>query len=155
VLPRTFDFDSIFAPGSEIDLITPFPLTPETANWGNTLFGIGRLRSGVGVAQAQAELTIVSERLHQTINRGGKFGAVVKPIGEALRGRFRGPFFALTGAVACVPRHRLREPLQPAPGPRQTPAARSSPCAPPSARRAAISCSKPSPKAWSSPSRDP
>jgi putative ABC transport system permease protein len=102
VLPRTFDFDSIFSPGSEIDLITPFPLTPETARWGNTLFGIGRLRPGVTVPQAQAELTVVSERLHQTITRGGKFGAVVMPIGEALRGRFRGPFLALAGAVFCV-----------------------------------------------------
>ncbi|HET6898669.1 MAG TPA: ABC transporter permease, partial [Vicinamibacteria bacterium] len=102
VLPRTFDFDSIFSPGSEVELITPFPLTTETANWGNTLFGIGRLRPGVSVIQAQAELTVVSERLRQTIKRGGKFGAVVMPIGDALRGKFRGPFLALTGAVACV-----------------------------------------------------
>jgi len=102
VLPRSFDFDSIFSPGSEIELITPFPLTPETANWGNTLFGIGRLRPGISLAQAQTELTVVSERLHETIRSGGKFGAVVTPIGEALRGRFRGPFLVLTGAVACV-----------------------------------------------------
>ena len=47
VLPATFDFDSIFSPGSEIEVITPFPLTHETARWGNTLFGIGRLRPGV------------------------------------------------------------------------------------------------------------
>ena len=44
VLPRSFDFDAIFSPGNEIDLITPFPLTPETARWGNTVFGIGRLK---------------------------------------------------------------------------------------------------------------
>ena len=28
VLPATFDFDAIFAPGSEIDLITPVPDRP-------------------------------------------------------------------------------------------------------------------------------
>src|SRR5215216_2242849 len=38
VLPRRFDFDAIFSPGTEVELITPFPLTPETARWGNTIF---------------------------------------------------------------------------------------------------------------------
>ena len=103
VLPPTFDFDAIFSPGSEVELITPFPLTPETANWGNTLFGIGRLRPGVTVEQAQAELTVVSERLRTTtVKNVGTFGAIVKPLGEALRGKFRQAFFVLAGAVACV-----------------------------------------------------
>jgi predicted permease len=102
VLPRTFDFDSIFSPGTEIELITPFPLTPETARWGNTLFGIGRLRPGVTVEQAQAELDVVSERLRETITNAGKFGARVTPLGQALRGRFRSPFLVLAGAVVCV-----------------------------------------------------
>ena len=31
---RSFDFDSIFAPGSEVDLLTPFPISTETARWG-------------------------------------------------------------------------------------------------------------------------
>jgi predicted permease len=100
VLPPTFDFDSIFSPGSEVDLLTPFPLTPETARWGHTLFGIGRLRPGTTPEQAQAELAIVSEGLQKTI--GGKDGALVKPLSEALRGRFRAAFLLLTGAVACV-----------------------------------------------------
>jgi predicted permease len=102
VLPPTFDFDSIFSPGSEIDVITPFPLTPETAQWGNTLFGIGRLRPGKTVAQAQAELTTISDALRKTITNAGSFGAAVSPIGDALRGRFRTAFLILTGAVACV-----------------------------------------------------
>ncbi|HEY6552257.1 MAG TPA: ABC transporter permease, partial [Vicinamibacteria bacterium] len=102
VLPSTFDFDAIFSPGSEIDVITPFPLTPETARWGNTLFGIGRLRPGVTVAAAQAELTLISERLRKTLPNGGGFGAKVSPLGEALRGRFKSAFLILGGAVACI-----------------------------------------------------
>ena len=103
VLPRTFDFDAIFSPGTEVELITPFPLTPETARWGNTIFGIGRLRPGVTVQQAQAELTVISEQLRTTtLKNFGNFGAIVRPIGEALRGKFRGAFFVLAGAVACV-----------------------------------------------------
>jgi putative ABC transport system permease protein len=101
VLPPTFDFASIFSPGSEIQLLTPFPLTPETSRWGNTLFGIARLRRGTTPERAQAELSVVNERLRETIP-GGAFGAAVKPLDEALRGRFRPAFLVLAGAVACV-----------------------------------------------------
>ena len=103
VLPAAFDFDAIFSPGAEVDLLTPFPLTEETARWGNTLFGIGRLRPGVTPAQAQAELQVISERLRTTtVPNAGQFGALVSPIDDALRGRFRRAFFILAGAVACV-----------------------------------------------------
>jgi putative ABC transport system permease protein len=103
VLPPTFDFASIFSPGNEIELVTPFPLTPETAAYGNTLFGIGRLRSGVSVQQGQAELAVICKRLQETTLKGvGGFGAVVRPLDDALRGRFRGAFLVLSGAVGCV-----------------------------------------------------
>jgi len=100
VLPEGFDFDSIFSPGSEVEVLTPFPLTPETAGWGHTLFGIGRLRAAVSPEDAQAELTLISERLWPTL--GAKDGAIVKPLSDALRGKFRSAFLLLTGAVACV-----------------------------------------------------
>jgi putative ABC transport system permease protein len=102
VLPRTFDFDAIFTPGNEVDLLTPFPLTAETARWGNTVFGIGRLRAGITAAQAQAELAVINERLIQTLPSPYGLSAAVTPLGHALRGKFRPAFFILTGAVACV-----------------------------------------------------
>src|SRR5262249_2224024 len=37
VLPESFNFGSVFAPGTQIDLFSPFPLTNETNRWGNTL----------------------------------------------------------------------------------------------------------------------
>jgi putative ABC transport system permease protein len=102
VLPASFDFDAIFTPGSEADVLYPFALAPETARYGNTVFGIGRLRPDVTVQQAQAELTVISERLNKVITNGGRFGAVVEPLDAALRGRFRKAFLVLTGAVLCV-----------------------------------------------------
>jgi len=103
VLPRTFDFDAIFTPGNEVEVLEPFPLTPETARWGNTIFGIGRLKPGVSVAQAQAELTTISEQLRtSSISNGGKFGAIVSSLDSALRSRFRTAFLVLAGAVACI-----------------------------------------------------
>jgi predicted permease len=102
VLPATFDFDAIFSPGNEIDLLTPFPISPETARWGNTLFGIGRLRPGVTAEQAQADLRVISQRFKRTINYGGTLGARVTMLNDALRGGFRQAFYVLAGAVVCV-----------------------------------------------------
>lgn len=102
VLPRSFDFDAIFSPGNEIELITPFPLTAETASYGNTLFGIGRLRTGVTVEQAQAELNVINAALEKAHPERWGFGARVSTIDSALRGKFRSSFFILGGAVVCV-----------------------------------------------------
>jgi predicted permease len=103
ILPPSFDFASIFSPGKEIELIIPFPLAAGTAAYGNTLFGIGRLRPGVSVQEAQTELTVICKRLQDsTLKAAGGFGAVVRPIDDALRGRFRVAFMVLAGAVGCV-----------------------------------------------------
>jgi len=42
----TVDFGAVFTPGRRADFFSPFPLTPETNRWGNTLGVIGRLRPG-------------------------------------------------------------------------------------------------------------
>src|SRR5262249_14859510 len=63
VLPESFNFASVFAPGSVIDLFFPFPLSNETNRWGNTLALVGRLKSGVSPGQAHAELRILGEQL--------------------------------------------------------------------------------------------
>jgi hypothetical protein len=46
VLPASFDFASVFAPGNPVDLFIPWPLTAETNAYGNTMQAIGRLRPG-------------------------------------------------------------------------------------------------------------
>jgi predicted permease len=101
-LPASFDFDSIFSPGQEIDLLRPFPLTPETARQGNTLFGVGRLKPGVTIEAAAADLKVISTRFKSSIGYTGTLGARVNPLSEALRGSFRAAFYVLAGAVACV-----------------------------------------------------
>ena len=44
VLPASFDFASVFAPGTPIDLFVPWPLTDKTKPQGNTMWIVGRLR---------------------------------------------------------------------------------------------------------------
>src|ERR1700730_13557141 len=63
VLPPTFDFGSVFSPGSKTDLFIP-AILDDMEDWGNTLALVGRLKSGVTLPQARAEANIIFTRLH-------------------------------------------------------------------------------------------
>jgi len=102
VLPPSFDFDSVFSPGAEVDLLLPFPLVPETARWGNTLFGIGRLKPGVTLKQAQAELDVICRQVRAEHPNRGDFGARLVELETNIRGPFRLAMSILAGAVCCV-----------------------------------------------------
>jgi predicted permease len=54
VLPASFDFGSVFAPGMKVDLFVP-AVMDFWRTWGNTLAIVGRLKPGLSVAQAQDE----------------------------------------------------------------------------------------------------
>ncbi len=62
VLPASFDFGSVFAPGMKVDLFVP-AVMDFWRSWGNTLAIVGRLKPGVTVAQAQAEANHLFPRL--------------------------------------------------------------------------------------------
>lgn len=102
VLPSTFDFDSVFTPGSEVDVLTPFPLTPEMGQWGNTVFGIGRLRPNVTIDEAWSEFTVITPQIAADLGTGHEIGFKMSPLGTAVRGKFRGAFFLLLVAAVCV-----------------------------------------------------
>jgi predicted permease len=63
VLPASFDFASVFAPGTPVDVFIPWPLTDETNGHGNTMQAIGRLRPGATAEGAQAEFTVLAKQL--------------------------------------------------------------------------------------------
>ncbi|MPZ20735.1 MAG: FtsX-like permease family protein [Luteitalea sp.] len=102
VLPRSFDFASVFSPGSRIDLLTPFPIADETDRWGNTLAVIGRLKPGVTTESAQAELDLINQRLQEADPGRWGLGAVVSPLREHIAGQFRPALIVLGGAVGLV-----------------------------------------------------
>jgi predicted permease len=54
ILPASFDFGAVFAPGMKVDLFVP-AVMDFWRTWGNTLAIVGRLNPGVTVAQAQDE----------------------------------------------------------------------------------------------------
>ncbi|MEX2301304.1 MAG: ABC transporter permease [Bryobacterales bacterium] len=102
VLPASFDFASVFSPGSRIDMLTPFPVADETDRWGNTLAVIGRLKPGVTIGSAQAELDLINARLKAEDEGRWGLGAAVSGLQEHLTGRFRQALLVLTGAVGLV-----------------------------------------------------
>ena len=102
VLPASFDFASVFAPGSRFDLYFPFSLTPETNRWGNTMALIGRLKPGVSAEQAQAELRAIGAQITKEHPDRNSFLGFVKPLGEHVSGRLRLAVWVLAGAVAMV-----------------------------------------------------
>jgi predicted permease len=54
VLPSSFDFGAVFAPGKNVDLFVP-AVMDFWKTWGNTLAVVGRLKPGITAAQAQDE----------------------------------------------------------------------------------------------------
>ena len=102
VLPPSFDFGSIFAPGARIDLYTPFPLTAETNNWGNTLAVIGRLKPGVTLASAAAELKVLTPRIASENPNINTFTPLASSLRDHVSGRARSGLLVLAFAVGVV-----------------------------------------------------
>ena len=102
VLPASFDFASVFAPGSHFDLYFPFPLSPETNRWGNTMAMIGRLKPGVSADRAQAEIRTLAVQITAEHKERNGFEGNVKPLADQVGGRMRLAVWVLAGAVAMV-----------------------------------------------------
>jgi len=64
VLPASFDFGAVFAPGKKVDLFVP-AVMDFWKGWGNTLAVVGRLKPGITAAQAQGEADRLFPHLKQ------------------------------------------------------------------------------------------
>ncbi len=102
VLPASFDFATIFAPGSRFDIYLPFPLSPETNRWGNTMAMIGRLKPGATAAQAHAEVRTLAPLMRREHPERNGFQGIVKPLSEHVSGNIRLAVLVLAGAVGMV-----------------------------------------------------
>ena len=102
VLPESFDFASVFAPGSRFEVYFPFPLSPETNRWGNTMAMIGRLEPGVSSAQAQSEIRTLAAQMSREHPERNSFEGFVAPLAAHVNGRMRLALWVLAGAVGVV-----------------------------------------------------
>jgi predicted permease len=91
--------------GMASDLWIPLALTDEqrAARGNHNLEGVARLKAGVDLAQARAEMDAISERLARTFPQSDeRWGAVVRPMREAIVGDSRTMLLMLLGAVGLV-----------------------------------------------------
>ena len=102
VMPASFDFGSVFAPGTRIDLYSPFALTPETDRWGNTLALIGRLKPGVSIQRAQAEAAVLGERITSENPHQNGLDPKLDFLPQHVSGRLRPALVVLACSVGVV-----------------------------------------------------
>ena len=99
VLPDWFDFPAVFAPGSEVDFFTPYPLNDRTNRQGNTLALVGRLASSTTPVTAEQDARRIAADADPSLNR---FRPVVTPLRRHVSGSVAAALQLLSGAVGLV-----------------------------------------------------
>lgn len=103
VMPASFDFTSVFAPGSRVDLFSPFPLTSKTNRMGNTSAVVGRLKPGVTLESAQAEFDMLGKRLTaEHLKNRNEYQPALSSLKAHVTGRLRPALIVLACAVGLV-----------------------------------------------------
>lgn len=101
VMPRDFD-PPRYGWMTEYPLWIPFAPTPGNRNWGRFLHVIARLRPGVSIDGARAELAALSERRSREDQGDTGWSSSIVPLDQQITGDVRRPLFTLFGAVALL-----------------------------------------------------
>jgi predicted permease len=106
VLPESFDFGAVFAPGSKVDVFVPY-IMADYEDDGNDLALMGRLKPGVTIGQAQAEADSLFPKLdidlkHPEYNKYGGYTASLFGMKEYVSGSLRRSLIALWCAVGLI-----------------------------------------------------
>ena len=104
VLPESFDFGSVFAPGAKVDLFVPY-IMDDFRGDGNDLALVGRLKPGVSLAQAQNEADLLFpqfffENKHPEYGKG--YTAQLTGLKEYVSGKLRRSLIVLWCAVGLI-----------------------------------------------------
>jgi predicted permease len=102
VLPATFDFSTVFTPGSRVDMFEPLPLSPEMNREGNTVAIIGRLKPGATVQSAAAETAVLGKLLQEAHKDRNDFEPKVSGLAQHVSGQLRPTLVVLACAVGVV-----------------------------------------------------
>ena len=102
VLPESFDFGAVFAPGMKVDLFIP-AVMDFWRTWGNTLAIVGRLKPSVSVVQAQGE----ADRLFPLLKTQHKnwfedYSSDLTTLKDHVGGKLRRSLIVLWCAVALI-----------------------------------------------------
>ena len=107
VLPASFDFGAVFAPGTKVDAITPLNLYGPPRDWGNIITLIGRMKPGVTLGQVVDEASRVAPKMcwnnKYPETCGNYKGAVVPvPLKDYIGGKLRRSLIVLWSAVGAI-----------------------------------------------------
>jgi predicted permease len=91
-------------PMNKIDIFLPLPLGPDAAqNRGDENYNIVvRLKPGVSVQKARADINIIASRIREKDKRGSSFGMHIVGLQEQIVGDVRRALLVLLGSVALV-----------------------------------------------------
>jgi predicted permease len=104
VLPETFDFGSVFSPGSRVDLFVPY-IMDDFREDGNDLALVGRLKPGVTLPQAQSEADQLFPQFyfeHKHPEYGKGYTGQLTGLKEYVSGKLRRSLIALWCAVGLI-----------------------------------------------------
>lgn len=102
ILPASFDFASVFAPGTPIDVFIPWPLADKAKPGGNSMAIVGRVKPGVTIENAQAEFTVLAQQLVSQHPERNPIHPRLIPLEQHIRGQIRPALVVLTCAVGVV-----------------------------------------------------
>jgi predicted permease len=103
VLPSTFDFGAVFAPGAKLDFFRALHME-DIKDYGHMLSLVGRLKPGVTPAQAQAESNVLFPQLRPNGNLGWAtdVNTTITGLKDHIAGKLRRSLIALWFAVGLV-----------------------------------------------------
>jgi predicted permease len=102
VMPASFDFASVFAPGTPVDIFIPWPLTDDKKPTGNTMAVVGRLKPGATIASAQAEFNVLAKQLDDEFPDRNPIHPRLIPLEQHVSGQVRPALLLLMCAVGVV-----------------------------------------------------
>jgi predicted permease len=102
VLPASFDFSSVFAPGTSIDVFVPWPVADNSKPHGNTMAVIGRLKPGVTVQNARSAITVLAQQLTSQHPERNPIKPKLVPLEQHVSGEMRPALLVLICAVGVV-----------------------------------------------------
>ncbi len=99
VMPPDFRY-----PTNDYELWTPLFITPDEIRSRMVFYyrAVGRLKPGVSLQQAQAEMSTIMQRLERQYPVNSQRGVLVEPLPESTVEQFRTSLYVLLAAVGCL-----------------------------------------------------
>src|SRR5487761_221121 len=101
-MPQSFYFPFVEFTGPEEDFWVPFRDSPELRRGNYDKYGIARLKAGISLQQAEAQIAVIAPHISQTGSGKESHSFTLRPYREVIVADFLPLLGLLAGIVACV-----------------------------------------------------